>query len=210
MVKAESMSLMQFQKEFGTEENCANYLMYKRWKDGYRCPKCKYEAYYKITTRKLFECQQCHYQTSITAGTIMHKTKLPITTWFRAKYLVAHDKRGRSALSLSEACVENLRKARQSNCFRRTSFLSTACRHRDTDEASVYYKAVIGDFLKKLHDIIGNVKACIQGIYRGIGDKYLQSYFDEYCFRFNRRFNPNEIFDHLLYACALATPHPVH
>lgn len=35
MAKAESMSIVQFQKQFGTEEDCASYLMYKKWKDGY-------------------------------------------------------------------------------------------------------------------------------------------------------------------------------
>ncbi len=42
MAKALSMSLIQFQKEFGTQEDCAQYLMYKRWKDGFICPKCKH------------------------------------------------------------------------------------------------------------------------------------------------------------------------
>jgi hypothetical protein len=72
-----------------------------------------------------------------------------------------------------------------------------------------YYKADRDDFLKMLHNIIGNVKAYIQGTYHGLGCQHLQSYFDEFCFRFNRRFNPNEIFDRLLNACALASPHPL-
>jgi len=76
-------------------------------------------------------------------------------------------------------------------------------------ESKAYYKEDKDDFLKMLHIIIGNVKAYIQGTYHGLGPKYLQSYFDEFCFRFNRRFNPNEIFDRLLNACVLATPHPV-
>jgi len=76
-------------------------------------------------------------------------------------------------------------------------------------ESKAYYKEDKDDFLKILHNIIGNVKAYIQGTYHGLGPKYLQSYFDEFCFRFNRRLNPNEIFDRLLNVCALATPHPL-
>jgi hypothetical protein len=77
-------------------------------------------------------------------------------------------------------------------------------------DAKPYYKEDKEEFLKMLHTVISNVKAYIQGTYHGLGSKHLQSYFDEYCFRFNRRFNPNEIFDRLLNACAFATPHPVN
>lgn len=75
-------------------------------------------------------------------------------------------------------------------------------------ESKAYYKEDKDDFLKMLHNIIGNAKAFIQGTYHGLGDSYLQSYFDEFCFRFNRRHNPNEIFDRLLNACVLAHPYP--
>ena len=76
-------------------------------------------------------------------------------------------------------------------------------------EPKVYYKEDKDEFLKMLHNIIGNAKAYIQGTYHGLGSKHLQSYFDEFCFRFNRRKNPNEIFDRLLNACVLASPHPM-
>lgn len=76
-------------------------------------------------------------------------------------------------------------------------------------EPKAYYKEDKEDFLKMLHIIIGNAKAYIQGTYHGLGSNYLQSYFDEFCFRFNRRFNPKEIFDRLLNVCVLASPHPM-
>ncbi|MBW5446236.1 IS1595 family transposase [Cohnella sp. CFH 77786] len=104
---------LQFQKEFATEEQCADYLAHKRWKDGFVCAKCKHDAYYYIQTRQLYECQACHYQTSVTAGTLLHKTKLPLTTWFWAFYLVAHDKRGKSVLSLSQILDLNYRTAQR-------------------------------------------------------------------------------------------------
>lgn len=295
MAKVEAMTLLQFQKQFATEADCASYLMYKRWKDGYHCPKCQHQAYYYITTRKLYECQQCRHQTSITAGTLLHKTKLSLTTWFWAVYLVAHDKRGKSALSLSQILGLNyvtarrlLRKIRaamkeRDSLYRLSGLVEMDDAYfgaprkgkdgRGTDKAKAvialskdaknhpaflrievidqvsieeikrvakacvkpgsrivsdghssykplaemgyihepkdYYKADKDDFLKMLHNVIGNAKAYIQGTYHGLGPKYLQSYFDEFCFRFNRRFNPNEIFDRLLNACVLAEPHPV-
>jgi len=72
MAQALPMSLIQFQKEFGTEENCAQYLMYKRWKDGFVCPRCKHKEYYYIKTRQLFECQSCHYRASLRHRHLTH------------------------------------------------------------------------------------------------------------------------------------------
>ena len=81
--------------------------------------------------------------------------------------------------------------------------------HGFDHEANVYYKEDKDKYLKMLHVVIGNVKKFIQGTYRGLGPAYLQSYFDEFCCRFNRRKQPNEIFDRLLTACVLAEPVPV-
>jgi hypothetical protein len=44
-------------------------------------------------------------------GTIMHNSKLPLLTWFWAIYLVVHDKRGKSALALSDVLEINYRTA---------------------------------------------------------------------------------------------------
>jgi transposase-like protein len=81
--------------------------------------------------------------------------------------------------------------------------------HGFTHEAKANYKEDKDKFLKMLHNVIGNAKAFIQGTYHGLGPDYLQSYFDEFCFRFNRRFKPNEVFDRLLTACVMAEPFPV-
>ena len=43
------------------------------------------------TARKLQQCNRCHRQTSITAGTIFDSTKLPLTVWFQAIYLMTQD-----------------------------------------------------------------------------------------------------------------------
>jgi hypothetical protein len=51
-------------------------------------------------TRKVYQCGDCRFQTSLTAGTLMEHTKLPLTTWFLAIHLVSHAKTGISALAL--------------------------------------------------------------------------------------------------------------
>ena len=47
-----------------------------------------------------YECADCGRQTSVTAGTIMHHSKLPLTAWFWAAYLMATHSSGISALQL--------------------------------------------------------------------------------------------------------------
>jgi len=49
---------------------------------------------------KEYQCNKCHHQTSLTAGTIFHSTKLPLTTWMLAIYLITQAKNGISALEL--------------------------------------------------------------------------------------------------------------
>ena len=56
-----------------------------------------------------------------------------------------------------------------------------------------------------VHILIGNVKSFIRGTYHGVSHKHLQSYLNEFCYRFNRRFNEFQITDRLLTAC-LYTP----
>ncbi len=72
-----------------------------RWPDGFRCPRCDSQEAYFLEKRRLYQCTKCKHQTSLTAGTVMHRTRTPLVKWFWAIYLVATDKRGLSALALS-------------------------------------------------------------------------------------------------------------
>ena len=95
------MDLISFQKQFATEEACRERLFTLRWPEGFRCPKCGCQESYRIENRTLFQCVECRHQTSLTAGTIMHRTRTPLVKWFWAIFLVSTDKRGLSALALS-------------------------------------------------------------------------------------------------------------
>src|SRR6202035_4263260 len=55
---------------------------------------------YELASLKRWECAGCRYQGSLTAGTILHNTKTPLTVWFWAAYLAVTDKRRISALLL--------------------------------------------------------------------------------------------------------------
>lgn len=93
-------SILDFQRRFGDEEACVDYLLASRWPDGYVCPRCGHDAYWWIETRLLAECRRCHYQASPTAGTVMHRTRQPLRNWFYAAYLMTTLTPGVSAVQL--------------------------------------------------------------------------------------------------------------
>lgn len=93
-------SIVEFQRQFSDEEACRAYLFASRWPDGFCCPSCGSEEVGRQQRRQLWQCKRCEYQTSVTAGTVMHKTRTPLTLWFWAAYLVATHAPGMSALQL--------------------------------------------------------------------------------------------------------------
>ena len=96
------MSIPEFLTHFGTEAQCAEAIRRSRWPGGFRCPRCTSAQHYVVGhgARKLFQCGACRHQTSLTAGTLMEHTKLPLTTWFLAIHLISQAKTGISALAL--------------------------------------------------------------------------------------------------------------
>lgn len=94
------LSEAQFQALYGSEEKCRALVIGWRWPDGFVCPKCSGTAYCITGTRHLFQCNACRRQTSPMAGTIFNSTKLPLTVWFRAMYLITQTKQGISSIEL--------------------------------------------------------------------------------------------------------------
>ena len=64
------------------------------------CPRCGHRRAYELASQRRWQCAGCRHQVSVTAGTILHRTKTPLTVWFWAAYLMTTDKRGVSALLL--------------------------------------------------------------------------------------------------------------
>ena len=110
MARAESITFEEFRTCFSTEEICRAELFRLRFPNGFVCPKCGCTEYYPVRGRNAFQRRACRRQTSVTAGTVMHRTHLPLTAWFWAIYLCATDKRGISAVQLSRTlniCYES-------------------------------------------------------------------------------------------------------
>ena len=94
-------SLIDFQHRFPDEAACAAWLFEARWPAGFRCPACAHEKGWPHGGKRFtFECAACGKQTSVTAGTILHGSKLSLSVWFWAAYLMATHSNGISALQL--------------------------------------------------------------------------------------------------------------
>lgn len=283
-----SVPFRSFQNRFKTEDHCRAHLFRLRWPNGFVCPNCGHGEYYCIAKRRLLQCGKCAHQTSVTAGTVMHRTRTPLRVWFWAIYLTANDKRGLSALQLSKnldvsyyvawTMLHKIRKAMkdrdsglESQPFLQLErFISGAGPGGDKtgrgarrtpvrvavgkrDSRNEFIQMFVMDRRKKgktsdagvsandydektemvsaseetkdpgtvapgvsrqrarltwetkefsgwIRIISSNARSFLLGTYHGIGGKHLQRYLDEFCYRFNRRYDAN-IFDRLITAC---------
>ena len=94
-------SLPAFEARFPDDAACARWLFERRWPDGFRCPGCGHDKGWELGRGTLLvECARCRRQTSVTAGTVLHRSHLPLKLWFLAAWLVATHKNGISARQL--------------------------------------------------------------------------------------------------------------
>ena len=170
-------SLSEFQAWFDNEEACQRYLVESRWPHGYACPRCGHDEAYDLTSRRLLKCKKCKYQASVTAGTVLHGTRLSLRDWFGAAYLVGtHTPRYRP---LRNKGYDHRRETQG----------------HGTNAAK---------FFPRVHRVFSNLKTWLAGTHHGVGPQHLQHYLNEYMFRFNRRRTPMAAFQSLL---GLASQH---
>ena len=114
-------TLSAFQSWFASDDACVQYLADSRWPDGYACPRCGHPEAYELTSRPVYKCKKCRYQVSVTAGTVLHGTRLSLRDWFSAAYLVATHTPGIFAVQLQ----------RQLGLTRATKQRGVSCRNCD-------------------------------------------------------------------------------
>lgn len=85
---------------FPDDGACLEYVAALRWPEGFVCPACGVADEAWRTGRGLWMCRHCARKTSVTAGTIFHGTRWPLTTWFAAVWFVTSQKNGVSAQGL--------------------------------------------------------------------------------------------------------------
>ena len=92
---------VEFEKRFGSEQTCRDYLAKIKWPDGFICRNCGHQAYW-ISAKGLYICTRCESPNSLTAGTVMHGTKKPLTYWFKAMWWFTTRKSGVNAINLKD------------------------------------------------------------------------------------------------------------
>lgn len=292
-------SLTQLLKDYGTESQCHQALFKLRWSTGFSCLACGCHHYCFLKTRKLYQCNQCHHQTSLISGTIFEQTKLPLSQWFLAIYLITQSKTGLSALALKRALgvsyktawsmkhkIMQVMKERDDSKplkgiiqlddvywggerhggkrgrgsankvpfvaavslnkeghpiamnmnvvsgFRRTEISRWAKHHLQADSTVIsdgltcfsavrdaecqHISIVTGgghqSVTKKefawVNTMIGNVKNAMTGTYHGISPKHLPRYLAEFCYRYNRRFQLEDMIPRFAYVAVRTAPMP--
>src|ERR1051326_5990061 len=96
-------SILQFQKHFNTDEKCREFLEQQRWGTTPACCFCGSTHVTRLKDGKRFQCKEkeCRKQFSVTVGTIYENTKIPLTKWFLAMYILSNHSKGISSLQLA-------------------------------------------------------------------------------------------------------------
>ncbi len=95
------MNLIQIANKFDSELKAVRYFERYRWKNGKPvCPYCS-SVNKGIRNRDLrWHCKGCNKTYSVTTGTKLHNTRLPLKTWLYAFAIVTDAKKGLSAKQL--------------------------------------------------------------------------------------------------------------
>ncbi|MFT3701174.1 MAG: IS1595 family transposase [Agriterribacter sp.] len=96
-------NILDFEKEFSSEEKCREYLEQQRWNGTPACPFCGSLNVCRFANGKIFKCREkeCRSKFSVTVGTIYENTKIPLAKWFLATYILSVHSKGISSLQLA-------------------------------------------------------------------------------------------------------------
>lgn len=84
---------------FPDDEACLDYLDWLRWPDGFACPRCGVPGRWRLGDGRYW-CEGCRRRVSVTAGTVFHRTRTPLTVWFAVAWQMTCAKNGVSAKTL--------------------------------------------------------------------------------------------------------------
>ena len=94
-------TIKDFRERYPDDNACLDELMKRKFGDQPKCPNpdCDHETttFYRVKSRKTYECQWCGCQVSPTASTIFHKSPTPLSDWFYVMYLMTATRSGVSA-----------------------------------------------------------------------------------------------------------------
>src|SRR6266571_1303827 len=100
---SEPKTLQQAIQYFGDPDNCLNYLITRRWKDGVVCPTCGSLEVAFVPSRRVWQCKTRHFrcQFSIKVGTIFEDSPIGLDKWLTAMWMIANCKNGISSYEIA-------------------------------------------------------------------------------------------------------------
>jgi len=90
----------EFLSQFKSDDDCWDYIFWIKWPNGFVCSNCNSSKYW-LTKDKTIHCAICQSETTVTSGTIFHKTRKPLLLWFHIMWWVVAQKTGASANNLN-------------------------------------------------------------------------------------------------------------
>jgi transposase-like protein len=103
----QGINAIEFSSRFKDNDSCYEYLLEKKWGNGYQCIRCGCKESNKGRTRYYKRCKQCGYDESVTANTVFHDIKMPILKAFHLAFRIGSKKKGMSTVELgNEVGVE--------------------------------------------------------------------------------------------------------
>ena len=90
---------------FHDETKAREWLEAQVWPDGTVCPHCGSFSNTALEGKAhragLYQCNDCRQQFTVTVGTVFERSKLPLTKWLMAVYLLSASKKGMSTNQLA-------------------------------------------------------------------------------------------------------------
>lgn len=87
-----------------TEEDARQYIESALWPSGPVCPHCGSKKMWEVKNASardgVYKCGKCRKEYSVTVGTVMHGSHIPLRQWLIAFHLMTSSKKGVSALQL--------------------------------------------------------------------------------------------------------------
>ncbi|MFM2358962.1 MAG: hypothetical protein RLY16_955, partial [Bacteroidota bacterium] len=96
------MKILEFLNKFPTENSCEEYLKQKRLDEGIVCANCHTNKHYWLQPTKQFKCAKCGKKITLTSGTMMEASNVPLKTWFMVIHLMTSTKKPFSALEIQK------------------------------------------------------------------------------------------------------------
>ena len=95
------MDIVKVFAQYPTQDACLEHIEAVRWPNGPVCPYCGSKRTTAMPKERRHHCNACNTSFSVTVGSILHHTHLPLQKWFLALTLTLNANKGISARQLA-------------------------------------------------------------------------------------------------------------